>query len=67
MEIKVFSPGEQEKIVTRTQGSWVTYANDTQHLDIQCGNMAYILGYNNPEIVSAVAHNPVNFIRGNTG
>jgi adenosylmethionine-8-amino-7-oxononanoate aminotransferase len=67
MELKVFSPGEQEKIVTSTQGSWVTYANDTQYLDIQCGNMAYILGYNNPEIVNAVANNPVNFIRGNTG
>jgi adenosylmethionine-8-amino-7-oxononanoate aminotransferase len=36
-------------------------------MDIQCGNMAYILGYGRQEIVDAVAQNTVNFIRGNTG
>jgi adenosylmethionine-8-amino-7-oxononanoate aminotransferase len=67
MEIKYWSPGEQEKTVTRTQGYWVEYSNGTTHLDIQCGNMAYILGYANRPIADAVAENTVNFIRGNTG
>lgn len=67
MEIKYWSPGEQEKTVNRTQGYWVEYSNGQRHLDIQCGNMAYILGYANQPIADAVATNPVNFIRGNTG
>jgi adenosylmethionine-8-amino-7-oxononanoate aminotransferase len=67
MEIKYWSPGEQEKTVTRTHGYWVEYSNGTTHLDIQCGNMAYILGYANQPIADAVASNTVNFIRGNTG
>jgi adenosylmethionine-8-amino-7-oxononanoate aminotransferase len=67
MEIKYWSPGEQEKTVTRTHGYWVEYSNGTTHLDIQCGNMAYILGYANQPIADAVALNTVNFIRGNTG
>jgi adenosylmethionine-8-amino-7-oxononanoate aminotransferase len=67
MEIKYWSPGEQEKTVTRTHGYWVEYSNGETHLDIQCGNMAYILGYANQPIADAVADNSVNFIRGNTG
>lgn len=67
MEIKYWSPGEQEKTVTRTHGYWVEYSNGDTHLDIQCGNMAYILGYANQPIADAVASNTVNFIRGNTG
>lgn len=67
MEIKYWSPGEQEKTVTRTHGYTVEYANGQTHIDIQCGNMAYILGYGQQEIVNAVAENTVNFIRGNTG
>ena len=67
MEIKYWSPGEQEKTVTRTHGYWVEYSNGETHLDIQCGNMAYILGYANQSIADAVATNSVNFIRGNTG
>lgn len=67
MEIKYWSPGEQEKTVTRTHGYWVEYSNGQRHLDIQCGNMAYILGYGNQLIADAVATNSVNFIRGNTG
>jgi len=67
MEIKYWSPGEQEKTVTRTHGYMVEYSNGQTHLDIQCGNMAYILGYGNQPIADAVADNAVNFIRGNTG
>jgi adenosylmethionine-8-amino-7-oxononanoate aminotransferase len=67
MEIKYWSPGEQEKIVTRTHGYMVEYSNGETHLDIQCGNMAYILGYGNQPIADAVASNEINFIRGNTG
>ena len=67
MEIKYWSPGEQEKTVKRTHGYWVEYSNGETHLDIQCGNMAYILGYGNQSIADAVADNAVNFIRGNTG
>jgi adenosylmethionine-8-amino-7-oxononanoate aminotransferase len=67
MEIKYWSPGEQEKTVTRTHGYWVEYSDGDTHLDIQCGNMAYILGYANQPIADAVASNTVNFIRGNTG
>jgi adenosylmethionine-8-amino-7-oxononanoate aminotransferase len=67
MEIKYWSPGEQEKTVTRTHGYTVEYSNGETHVDIQCGNMAYILGYGNHAIADAVAANSVNFIRGNTG
>jgi adenosylmethionine-8-amino-7-oxononanoate aminotransferase len=67
MEIKYWSPGEQEKIVRRTHKYFVEYENGETHVDIQCGNMAYILGYDCREIVDAVAQNTVNFIRGNTG
>jgi len=67
MEIKFWSPGEREKTVTHTQGSWIHYSNGQRCLDVQCGNMAYILGYQNNEIATVVANNPVNFIRGNTG
>lgn len=67
MEIKYWSPGEQEKTVIRTHGYLVEYSNGETHVDIQCGNMAYILGYGNQRIADAVATNSVNFIRGNTG
>jgi len=67
MEIKYWSPGEQEKTVSRTHRYWVEYSNGQKHLDIQCGNMAYILGYENQSIADAVAMNSVDFIRGNTG
>lgn len=67
MEIKYWSPGEQEKTVTRTHKYLVEYSNGETHLDIQCGNMAYILGYSNQSIADAVNQNTVNFIRGNTG
>jgi adenosylmethionine-8-amino-7-oxononanoate aminotransferase len=67
MEIKYWSPGEQEKIVKRTYNHFVEYNNDETHIDIQCGNMAYILGYSNRPIIDAVSTNTVNFIRGNTG
>jgi len=67
MEIKYWSPGEQEKTVTRTHGYCVEYSNGQTHMDIQCGNMAYILGYGNQLIADAIAQNSVNFIRGNTG
>lgn len=67
MEIKYWSPGEQEKTVTRTHRYLVEYSNGETHLDIQCGNMAYILGYGNQAIADAVDQNTVNFIRGNTG
>lgn len=67
MEIKYWSPGEQEKTVRRTHRYFVEYENGETHIDIQCGNMAYILGYNRREIMDAVAQNSVNFIRGNTG
>jgi adenosylmethionine-8-amino-7-oxononanoate aminotransferase len=67
MELKYYSPGEQEKTVTRTHGSWVEYSDGRRLLDINCGNMAYILGYNNHNIINAVSENTVNFVRGNTG
>jgi adenosylmethionine-8-amino-7-oxononanoate aminotransferase len=67
MEIKYWSPGEQEKTVRCTHKYFVEYENGKTHIDIQCGNMAYILGYARREIVDAVAENTVNFIRGNTG
>lgn len=67
MEIKIWSPGEQEKTVSHTQGPWIYYSNGQRCLDVQCGNISYILGYQNNEITTAVADNPVNFLRGNTG
>lgn len=67
MELKYWSPGEQEKIVIDTKSYWVEYSSGEKCLDIQCGNMAFILGYGHPSLQDAMMNNPVNFVRGNSG
>lgn len=67
MELRFYSPDEQEKTVIHTKNWWVEYSNGERHVDIQCGNMAYILGYGNQTLIDAVSKNAVNFIRGTTG
>lgn len=67
MEIKYWSPNEPQKVVRRTHQYYVEYEDNQKMIDIQCGNMAWILGYNRKDIVDAVSNNSVNFIRGNTG
>lgn len=65
-ELKQFSLGETNKQVTKTDGCWVNYG-EQKHLDIQCGNSAYVLGYNDKDILNAMRHQDVNFLRGNAG
>ena len=65
-ELKQHSPGELSKKVTKTEKYWVHY-DQQKHLDIQCGNSAYILGYNDTDILDAMRNLDVNFIRGNSG
>ena len=65
-ELKQFSLGETNKQVTKTDGYWVHYG-EQKHLDIQCGNSAYVLGYNDNDILNAMRYQDVNFLRGNLG
>lgn len=66
-ELKQWSVGETNKTVVKTQGYWVEYSNGERHLDIQCGNAAYVLGYNDADIMFAMNQNLIGFLRGNTG
>lgn len=68
-ELRNSSDGEIEKKIVKTHGYWVETADGIKYLDIQSGNSAYTLGYNNEEIVEAIKNklNTVSFLRGNTG
>ena len=61
------SLGEEMKQVVNTTGYWVEYSNGQRHLDIQSGNSAYILGYNDQDVKNAMKEVPVDFLRGNSG
>lgn len=65
-ELKQWSMSERPKNVTRTTRYWVHYENE-KRLDIQCGNAAYVLGYNDGDVLNAIREQPVHFLRGNTG
>lgn len=65
-ELKQWSEREQYKNVTKTTRYWVHYDNE-KHLDIQCGNAAYVLGYNDGEVLNAMRDNSIHFLRGNSG
>lgn len=65
-ELKQWSMSERPKKVTKTTRYWVHYDNE-KHLDIQCGNAAYVLGYNDGDVLNAMREQPVHFLRGNTG
>lgn len=67
MELKEWSPGEKFKNVVRTDKYWIEYSNGERHLDIHSGNAAYILGYNDEEVLDAMRQEPVNFVRDNYG
>lgn len=67
MELNQWSPGESRKQVIKTDKYWIKYSNGDRHLDIQCGNSAYILGYNDQDVLDAIRNNEVNFLRGNSG
>lgn len=61
------SPGEPTKQVVDTSGYWIEYENGDRHLDIQSGNCAYILGYNDQDVKNAMREVSVDFVRGNSG
>ena len=65
-ELKQWSMSERPKNVTKTTRYWVHYDNE-KHLDIQCGNAAYVLGYNDGDVLNAMRDQPVHFLRGNSG
>lgn len=65
-ELKQWSELEKYKTVTKTSRYWVYYDNE-KHIDIQCGNAAYVLGYNDGEVLNAMRENPIHFLRGNSG
>jgi len=67
IELKQWSIGEPNKRVVKTDGYWIEYDNGERHIDIQCGNAAYVLGYNQQPILDAMREGEVNFLRGNTG
>ena len=60
------SLGEEMKQVVNTTGYWVEYSNGQRHLDIQSGNSAYILGYDDQDVKNAMKEVPVDFLRGNS-
>lgn len=66
-ELKQWSVGESQKEVIKTKGYWVEYRNGEKHIDIQCGNAAYVLGYGDEDIMDAMRSCEVNFLRGNSG
>jgi adenosylmethionine-8-amino-7-oxononanoate aminotransferase len=67
MELTLWSENEIKKQVVATDGYWIEYSDGSKHIDLQCGNAAFILGYNNKEILQAIQDNPVGFLRGNSG
>ena len=67
MELNESSPGEQKKLVTKTDGYWVEYSDGRRFIDLHCGNSAYILGYNDQDVLDSMRNYPVHFLRGNTG
>lgn len=67
MELTQWSPGEPRKQVVRTHGYWVEYSNGERHLDVLSGNTAFMLGYNDQDILDAIRTNPVHYLRGTTG
>ena len=66
-ELKVISQNEPTKQVVKTTGYWIEYSNGERHIDVQCGNAAYILGYDDQDIKQAMTNVPVDFLRGTTG
>jgi adenosylmethionine-8-amino-7-oxononanoate aminotransferase len=68
-ELRNISHGEIEKTVVKTDRYWIVMSDGTKLLDMQSGNSAYTLGYNNTEIIEAMNDKlkNVTFIRGNTG
>ncbi|NDB57468.1 aminotransferase class III-fold pyridoxal phosphate-dependent enzyme [bacterium] len=67
MELNQWSLGEPKKEVINTNGYWIEYSNGEKHIDIQCGNAAYVLGYGDVDVINAMHKGQVNFLRGNTG
>jgi adenosylmethionine-8-amino-7-oxononanoate aminotransferase len=67
MELNQWSPGEIRKQVIKTDKYWIEYSDGQRRLDIQCGNAAYVLGYNDQDILNAIRSSEVNFLRGNSG
>ena len=67
MELNQWSLNEPKKQVVKTQGYWIEYSNGERHIDIQCGNAAYVLGYGDEDILNAMREGEVNFLRGNSG
>jgi adenosylmethionine-8-amino-7-oxononanoate aminotransferase len=67
MELTLWSEGEKKKQVVATDGYWIEYSDGSKHIDLQCGNAAFILGYSDQAVIQAMYFNPVNFIRGNSG
>jgi adenosylmethionine-8-amino-7-oxononanoate aminotransferase len=67
MELNQWSPGELKKQVVKTENYWIEYSNGERHIDIQCGNAAYVLGYGDKDVLNAIREGSVNFLRGNTG
>ncbi len=65
-ELKQWSMSERSKQVIKTTRYWVHYENE-KHLDIQCGNAAYVLGYNDGDVLNAMREQSIHFLRGNTG
>ena len=63
-ELRAWTSGELDKIVTKTDKYWIEYSDGNRLLDLQSGNSAYTLGYGNKEVMDALA-SEVNFIRGN--
>jgi adenosylmethionine-8-amino-7-oxononanoate aminotransferase len=67
MELNQWSPGEPTKTVVSTDRYWINYSNGERHLDIHSGNSAFVLGYNDSDILDAMRNTPVQFLRGNNG
>jgi adenosylmethionine-8-amino-7-oxononanoate aminotransferase len=67
MELKEPQGGEPSRRVLHTQGYWFHTSLGPQ-LDLNMGNSAYVWGYQDPDLISALTTNQqVSFVRGRQG
>lgn len=67
MEKLISSSGECDKIeVVKTTKYWV-HTTQGVLLDLQMGNTAFTFGYDDPELIKAVSHNDIRFVRNGEG
>lgn len=59
---------EQTKTITKTDKYWIQYKNESEPcLDLTTGYGAFLLGYNNRQVLDRINNLDVQFVRGQSG